>query len=171
MEAQVDNQVAAPPATRTPNWHRANQNRSSRVRMEGWRQGKLGRRDQPCPTKKHKNPLDSDRPSHGRPFHSFAPCLPPERGFKCKGDISRIDTWAIHEGHHFGHTVRVDLYRMSDLVDGIASLLRSDFVEAIQHFAARPQHCSTQREDQESGHFLISSWQPEQAMRLLLRRP
>ena len=67
----------------------------------------------------------------------------------------QIDTWAIHEGHHFGHTVRVDLYRMSDPVGGIALLLRSDFVEAIQHFAARPQHCSTPREDQESGHFLI----------------
>jgi hypothetical protein len=37
--------------------------------MEGWRQSKLGRRDQPCPTKKQKNPLDSDRPSHGR--HAF----------------------------------------------------------------------------------------------------
>ena len=83
----------------------------------------------------------------------------------------QIDTWAIHEGHHFGHTVRVDLYRMSDSVGGIALLLRSDFVEAIQHFAARPQHCSTQREDkEESGHYLDSSWQPEQAMRLLLDR-
>jgi hypothetical protein len=35
---EVDNQVAAPAETRTPNWHRANQHRSSRVRMEGWRQ-------------------------------------------------------------------------------------------------------------------------------------
>jgi hypothetical protein len=30
-------------------------------------------------------------------------------------------------------------------------------VEAIQHFAARPQHGSTQRENQEGSHFLISS--------------
>jgi len=35
---EVDNQVAAPAETRTPNLHRANQHRSSRVRMEGWRQ-------------------------------------------------------------------------------------------------------------------------------------
>ena len=34
-------------------------------------------------------------------------------------------------------------------------VLRSDFVEPIEHFVARPQHHSTQREDQESGHFLI----------------
>ena len=27
----------------------------------------------PCPTKKQKNPLDSDRPSHGRRFHQLAP--------------------------------------------------------------------------------------------------
>jgi hypothetical protein len=34
-------------------------------------------------------------------------------------------------------------------------VLRSDFVEAIQHFAARPQYCNTQREDQKGGHFSI----------------
>src|SRR4029077_1934254 len=34
-------------------------------------------------------------------------------------------------------------------------VLRSDFVEAIQHFAARPQYCTTQREDQKGGHFSI----------------
>src|ERR1017187_7271772 len=37
MEREVDNQVAAPAETRTPNLHRARK-RSSRVRMEGWRQ-------------------------------------------------------------------------------------------------------------------------------------
>jgi hypothetical protein len=26
-----------------------------------------------CTTKKQKNPLDSDRPSHGRRFHKLAP--------------------------------------------------------------------------------------------------
>ncbi len=36
-------------------------------------------------------------------------------------------------------------------------MLRSHFVEAIQGFAARPQHHNTQREDQKSGHFLIPS--------------
>ena len=35
-------EVAAPVETRTPNLHRAKQNRSSRVRMEGWRQWRLG---------------------------------------------------------------------------------------------------------------------------------
>ena len=34
-------------------------------------------------------------------------------------------------------------------------VLRSDFVEAIQHFAAHPQYCNTQREDQKGGHFSI----------------
>jgi len=33
-------------------------------------------------------------------------------------------------------------------------VLRSDFVEAIQHFAARPQYYTTQPEDQKGGHFL-----------------
>ncbi len=39
MEAEVDNQVAAPAATRTPNLHRANKIAHRRVRMEGLRQG------------------------------------------------------------------------------------------------------------------------------------
>jgi hypothetical protein len=42
-------------------------------------------------------------------------------------------------------------------------VLRSDFVKAIQHFAARPQRYNTQREDQKGGHFFISSQLPEQA--------
>src|SRR5205807_9785074 len=46
------------------------EDRSHRVRMEGWRQWRLGRREKPCPSKKQKNPLDSDRPSHGRRLHS-----------------------------------------------------------------------------------------------------
>jgi hypothetical protein len=36
-------------------------------------------------------------------------------------------------------------------------VLRSDFVEAIHRFAARPQYYNTQREDQKGGHFPISS--------------
>jgi hypothetical protein len=39
-------------------------NRSSRVRMEAWRQWLLGEEKKPCPMT--KAPLDSDRPSHGR---------------------------------------------------------------------------------------------------------
>jgi hypothetical protein len=42
MGGQVANQVAAPAATRTPNLHRAKIARP-RVRMEGWRQWRLGR--------------------------------------------------------------------------------------------------------------------------------
>ena len=49
-------------------------------------------------------------------------------------------------------------------------VLRSEFVEEIQHFAARPQYYNTQREDQKGSHFLISSWQPEQATPRLLGR-
>src|SRR5205807_4655100 len=73
MERKVDNQVAAPAETRTPNLHRA-KIAHRRVRMEGWRQcWRLGRREKSCPTKKQKNPLDSDRSSHGRPLHSESP--------------------------------------------------------------------------------------------------
>jgi hypothetical protein len=53
---------------------------------------------------------------------------------------------------------------------GLCLSLCSDFVEAIQHFATHPQGYNTQREDQEGGHFLISSKQPEQATRRLLGR-
>src|SRR5438270_13012801 len=41
-EPQGANQMAAPAVTRTPNMHRAKTNRSSRVRMEAWRQWPLG---------------------------------------------------------------------------------------------------------------------------------
>jgi hypothetical protein len=37
--------------------------------------------EKPCPKKEQKNPLDSDRPSHGRPFRSL-------RGFECYGDFA-----------------------------------------------------------------------------------
>ena len=37
-EPQGDKQMAAPAEPRTPNVHRAKNNRSSRVRMEAWRQ-------------------------------------------------------------------------------------------------------------------------------------
>src|SRR5690348_11637353 len=52
-------------------------NRSSRVRMEAWRQWPLGGRKKRCFTKRKQNRLDSDRPSHGRPVHSkpFKPYL------------------------------------------------------------------------------------------------
>src|ERR1700731_1654652 len=43
----------------------------TRVRMEGWRQWLTRPEKKPCPTKKQQNPLDSDRPSHGRRLHSL----------------------------------------------------------------------------------------------------
>jgi hypothetical protein len=43
MEIKVENQVAAPAETRTPNLHRA-KIAHQRVRMEGWRQWRLGGR-------------------------------------------------------------------------------------------------------------------------------
>jgi hypothetical protein len=47
---EVDSQVAAPTETRTPNLHRANI-AHQRVRMEGWRQGRLGSREDHSTTK------------------------------------------------------------------------------------------------------------------------
>ena len=41
--AKVDNQVAAPTESRTPNWQRATI-AQQRLRMEGWRQRRLGDR-------------------------------------------------------------------------------------------------------------------------------
>jgi len=50
----------------TPEAMREVFSRSPRVRMEGWRQRRLGGQKS-CPTNtNNKNPLDSDRPSHGR---------------------------------------------------------------------------------------------------------
>jgi hypothetical protein len=47
---EVDYQVAAPTETRTPNWHRA-KIAHQRVRMEGWRQGRLGSKEDHSTTK------------------------------------------------------------------------------------------------------------------------
>src|ERR1022692_2526091 len=44
MERKVDKQVAAPAEMRTPNLHRATTIAQRRVRMEGWRQWRLGGR-------------------------------------------------------------------------------------------------------------------------------
>src|SRR5882757_8479591 len=41
--------------------------------MEAWRQWPTRREEQRCFTQQNKNRLDSDRPSHGRPFHSLTP--------------------------------------------------------------------------------------------------
>ena len=47
---EVDSQVAAPTETRTPNLHRANI-AHKRVRMEGWRQRRLGSKEDHSTTK------------------------------------------------------------------------------------------------------------------------
>ena len=47
---EVDSQVAAPSETRTPNLHRANI-AHKRVRMEGWRQRRLGSKEDHSTTK------------------------------------------------------------------------------------------------------------------------
>jgi hypothetical protein len=75
---EVDNQVAAPTESSTPTMHRA-KIAQQRVRMEGWRQERLGsragahRKEEKNKNiltgkkeKKQKNTLDSYRPSHGR---------------------------------------------------------------------------------------------------------
>src|SRR6266403_5689506 len=74
---EVDYQVAAPTESSTPTMHRA-KIAQQRVRMEGWRQERLGSRAgthreeekktslQEEKEKKQKNTLDSYRPSHGR---------------------------------------------------------------------------------------------------------
>jgi len=67
--------------TRTPNLHRAK--RSSRMRMEGWRQRRLGRREKPCSTKRQKNQLDSDWPSHGGRFHQLRTVRSQSQWAKC----------------------------------------------------------------------------------------
>jgi hypothetical protein len=76
--AEVDNQVAAPTESSIPTMHRATI-AQQRVRMEGWRQERLGsragthREEEKIKNiltgrkeKKQKNTLDSYRPSHGR---------------------------------------------------------------------------------------------------------
>ena len=73
---EVDNQVAAPTESSTPNLHRATI--AQRVRMEGWRQRRLGstgtiwKKKKSRRKKKRKKRFDMHRPSHGRSYFSFA---------------------------------------------------------------------------------------------------
>jgi hypothetical protein len=46
--------------------HRANKLAQSECGWKGGDSGGDSAGEKPCPTKKQKNPLDSDRPSHGR---------------------------------------------------------------------------------------------------------
>jgi hypothetical protein len=51
------------------------------------------------------------------------------------------------------------MFQQSETRVQVVLSLCSDFVEVIQHFAARPQDYNTQRDDQKGGHFLSSSRQ------------
>src|SRR5215475_4107308 len=57
--------MAAPAESRTPNWHRA-KIAQLRVRMEGWRQRRLGRTKKEEIRERPLKGLDTDRSSHGR---------------------------------------------------------------------------------------------------------
>src|SRR5438105_1460773 len=66
--------MAAAAELRTPNMHRA---KRIAPRECGWKHGDSGERartKKTCLTKKLKNRLDSDRPSHGRRLRSFECC-------------------------------------------------------------------------------------------------
>jgi len=67
-------QVAVPAATRTPTWHRAEQIAHPEC---GWKDGvsDATERKKAGPVETQKNPLDSNRPSHGERFHSATPEL------------------------------------------------------------------------------------------------
>src|SRR5437899_10370560 len=66
MEIKVDNQVAAPAETR--NTQLAPSDKTSLTKSADGRVATVATRrgEKPCPIKKKMNPLDSDRPSHGR---------------------------------------------------------------------------------------------------------
>src|SRR5215470_11782335 len=67
MGAEDDYQVAAPTESRTPHWHRAKL-AHTRVRMEGWRQRRLGCGKNRRTKERALFTLDLDRSSHGRPL-------------------------------------------------------------------------------------------------------
>ena len=77
---EVDSQVAAPTESSTPNLHRAII-APQRVRMEGWRQRRLGSNAKPLIERKKKNRLDTNRPSHGRAW-------PPSRQLSATSSVS-----------------------------------------------------------------------------------
>jgi hypothetical protein len=70
MELQGDNQMAAPAEPRTPNMHRAN-DRSHKSADGSMATVATRQEKKTCPTR-DKDPLDSDRPSHGRRLHSVS---------------------------------------------------------------------------------------------------
>src|SRR6266478_1892045 len=104
MGAKVDNQVAAPAETGTPNLHRAKiaqqQSADGRMATEAARRelkGLTGRR-------KKKNRLDSHRPSHGRMATEAA-----RRELKGltgrRKKKNRLDSHRPSHGRHWARTV------------------------------------------------------------------
>src|ERR1700736_5968101 len=75
MRAEAENQVAAPAELRTPNLHGA-KIAQQRVRMEGWRQRRLGSKTRNS-REEEENRLDSHRPSHGRTLQAWERHLRP----------------------------------------------------------------------------------------------
>jgi hypothetical protein len=87
--------------------------------------------------------------------------------FEVGVDSADIVKWEVNGNDSELLTHLAGFYRRREHPVG-SNVLRSDFVEVIQCFAADPQHRNTQREDQKGGHFLISSRQPGQlTLRLL----
>src|SRR5437879_4779104 len=62
--------------------------------MEAWRQRRTGEKEKTCLTKKLKNRLDSDRPSHGRPLRSKTPRRP-----GCGGDEGFVRREVVAVAH------------------------------------------------------------------------
>src|ERR1022692_1538833 len=88
MERKVDKQVAAPAEMRTPNLHRATTIAQRRVRMEGWRQWRLGGRKNLVQRKNKRTHLtptgllmegDYTNYDSARPACTRSPRAPPAR--------------------------------------------------------------------------------------------
>ena len=102
-ETEVDYQVAAPTVSSTPTLHRATI-AQQRVRMEGWRQRRLGSNAKPLIERKKKNRLDTHRPSHGRTWRNKISqflaeacafgkirCVEGRRGVRCASQRSKSE--------------------------------------------------------------------------------
>ena len=74
--------------------------------------------------------------------------------FKTENGLAKKHNWPRHCAVFGRHRERVPRFPLSPHTrDSIVP--RSDFVEAIQHFVARPKYYHTQREDQKGSHFSI----------------
>ena len=117
-------------------------------------QGSPGRRT--CRYEETRQPTED---FHGRAqklWREFAKIVPP-------GVATFADRWAVEIAvcamakFRAGTRERGSRFILLSTRARDSTVLRSDFVQAIQHFAARPQYYNTQPEDQKGGHFLISS--------------